>query len=284
MQWQRAGSAAPRRSAAATGPPFAAATRHSGRWQLAGAPTRAGGAAQESAPALTGAVVDAGDGCTSCTPVVEGYVLSSALRSLPLAGRDVTRYMQKLLRCDRPCERTCWTPWREGRRSRAPPQCSPAVHARTAGVCAKRSPAPCNRCYSKHRWTARITVCNRSQVPLLDMVAGRHAARLTAPGACRERRAPVPPDQWLDVARRIKEAHCYVCSDVAKANTRLLMRLRHLLLPCGYPECVLCVSVAGTAALSSAGCGRVWTLAEPSQRPTNADDTPCLPCLLPLTC
>jgi hypothetical protein len=42
--------------------------------------------------------------------------------------------------------------------------------------------------------------------------------RLTGPSVCRERRAPVPPDQWLDVARRVKEAHCYVCSDVAKVN------------------------------------------------------------------
>ena len=79
--------------------------------------TRARGAAQESAPALTGAVVDAGDGCTSCTPVVEGSVLSSALRSLPLAGRDVTRYVQKLLRCDKPCHQICRMPRHEGRPS-----------------------------------------------------------------------------------------------------------------------------------------------------------------------
>jgi len=258
--------------------------------------------AQESAAALTGAVVDAGDSCTSCTPVVEGYVLSSALRSLPLAGRDVTRYVQKLLRCDTPCKcRSC---------------CGANYHlselaggpstrgARVAQACMPSTPAVHSSSTCKHCWGARraeprfaqapliralidagaVRSCKRSEVRLFGMVVGRHAARLTAPGARRERRAPVPPDQWLDVARRIKEAHCYVCSDVAKANTRPLMRLRHLLLPCGYPECVLCVSVAGTAALSSAGCGRVWTLAEPPQRPTNADDTPCLPCLLPLTC
>ena len=43
-------------------------------------------------------MVDAGDSCTSCIPVVDGYVLGGALRSLPVAGRDVTRHVQKLLR------------------------------------------------------------------------------------------------------------------------------------------------------------------------------------------
>ena len=54
---------------------------------------------QERGRTLTGAVVDAGDSCTSCVPVVDGYVLGGALRSLPVAGRDVTRHVQKLLRC-----------------------------------------------------------------------------------------------------------------------------------------------------------------------------------------
>ena len=26
----------------------------------------------------------------------------------------------------------------------------------------------------------------------------------------------MPADQWLEVARQVKEAHCYTCSDVAK--------------------------------------------------------------------
>ena len=46
-------------------------------------------------------MVDAGDSCTSCIPVVDGYVLGGALRSLPVAGGDVTRHVQKLLRCGR---------------------------------------------------------------------------------------------------------------------------------------------------------------------------------------
>ena len=29
----------------------------------------------------------------------------------------------------------------------------------------------------------------------------------------------MPPDQWLEVARQIKEAHCYTCSDIAKVRT-----------------------------------------------------------------
>ena len=28
----------------------------------------------------------------------------------------------------------------------------------------------------------------------------------------------MPPDQWLEVARQIKEAHCYTCSDTAKVR------------------------------------------------------------------
>ena len=30
----------------------------------------------------------------------------------------------------------------------------------------------------------------------------------------------MPADQWLEVARQVKEAHCYVCSDVAKVQAR----------------------------------------------------------------
>lgn len=26
----------------------------------------------------------------------------------------------------------------------------------------------------------------------------------------------MPPDQWLEAARQIKEAHCYTCSDASK--------------------------------------------------------------------
>jgi len=47
---------------------------------------------------LTGVVIDSGDGCTHCIPVVDGYVVGSAIRSIPLAGRDVTRHMLHMLR------------------------------------------------------------------------------------------------------------------------------------------------------------------------------------------
>jgi actin-related protein 3 len=47
---------------------------------------------------LTGTVVDSGDGVTHVIPVVEGYVIGSAIRHIPLAGRDITQFIQKMLR------------------------------------------------------------------------------------------------------------------------------------------------------------------------------------------
>lgn len=47
---------------------------------------------------LTGTVVDAGDGVTHVIPVAEGYVIGSCIRSVPLAGRDITNFIQQLLR------------------------------------------------------------------------------------------------------------------------------------------------------------------------------------------
>lgn len=76
---------------------------------------------------LTGTVIDSGDGCTHVIPVCDGYVVGSAIKSVPMAGRDITRFVQQLMR---------------------------------------------------------------------------------------ERGEPLPPVLSLDVARRIKERHCYVCSDM----------------------------------------------------------------------
>lgn len=56
-------------------------------------------APQEQGGLLTGVVVDSGDGCTHVIPVVDGFVIGSAIRSVPLAGRDVTQHVQQLLRC-----------------------------------------------------------------------------------------------------------------------------------------------------------------------------------------
>ncbi|KAF9381296.1 Arp2/3 complex subunit, actin nucleation center, partial [Podila verticillata] len=47
---------------------------------------------------LTGTVIDSGDGVTHVIPVAEGYVIGSAIKSVPIAGRDLTSFVQNLLR------------------------------------------------------------------------------------------------------------------------------------------------------------------------------------------
>lgn len=47
---------------------------------------------------LTGCVVDSGDGVTHIIPVVEGYAIGSAIKHIPVAGREVTLLLQQLLR------------------------------------------------------------------------------------------------------------------------------------------------------------------------------------------
>ena len=41
---------------------------------------------------MTGTVIDSGDGVTHVFPVCDGYVISSCVKSVPLAGRDITNF------------------------------------------------------------------------------------------------------------------------------------------------------------------------------------------------
>ena len=46
---------------------------------------------------LTGVVVDIGDGVTHICPVVDGFCLQNSIARLNVAGRDITRYLIRLL-------------------------------------------------------------------------------------------------------------------------------------------------------------------------------------------
>merc|ERR1719270_2326181 len=47
---------------------------------------------------LTGVVIDSGDGVTHVIPVAEGYVIGSAIKHSPIAGRSITSFIQTILR------------------------------------------------------------------------------------------------------------------------------------------------------------------------------------------
>eukprot|EP01120_Amphizonella_sp_Union-15-10_P012938 TRINITY_DN58_c0_g1_i1.p1 TRINITY_DN58_c0_g1~~TRINITY_DN58_c0_g1_i1.p1 ORF type:complete len:443 (-),score=94.07 TRINITY_DN58_c0_g1_i1:110-1438(-) len=47
---------------------------------------------------LSGTVIDSGDGVTHVIPVAEGYVIGSSIKHIPLAGRDITAFVQQLQR------------------------------------------------------------------------------------------------------------------------------------------------------------------------------------------
>jgi len=46
---------------------------------------------------LTGTVVDSGHSATQVIPVAEGYVIGSSIKSIPVAGRHITSFVQSLL-------------------------------------------------------------------------------------------------------------------------------------------------------------------------------------------
>ena len=47
---------------------------------------------------MTGTVIDSGDGVTHVFPVCDGYVISSCVKHIPLAGRDITAFTLQSLR------------------------------------------------------------------------------------------------------------------------------------------------------------------------------------------
>lgn len=47
---------------------------------------------------LTGVVIDSGDGVTHVIPVADGYVIGSCIKHIPISGRDITYFVQTLLK------------------------------------------------------------------------------------------------------------------------------------------------------------------------------------------
>lgn len=47
--------------------------------------------------------MDVGDGATHVVPVADGYVIGSSIKSVPIAGKDVTLFVQQLMRVCSPC-------------------------------------------------------------------------------------------------------------------------------------------------------------------------------------
>lgn len=60
------------------------------------ASTRGEGGLKESD--LTGTVVDSGDGVTHVIPIADGYVIGTCIKHIPLAGREITKFIEHELR------------------------------------------------------------------------------------------------------------------------------------------------------------------------------------------
>ena len=53
---------------------------------------------QSNSDCLSGVVLDIGDGMSQVIPIIDGYIIPSAIRSMPIGGRDLTHFLQSILR------------------------------------------------------------------------------------------------------------------------------------------------------------------------------------------
>ena len=54
--------------------------------------------AKQGKKSFTGTVIDSGDGVTHVIPVAEGFVIGSSIKHIPVAGRDITSFVQQILK------------------------------------------------------------------------------------------------------------------------------------------------------------------------------------------
>ena len=105
---------------------------------------------------LTGTVIDSGDGVTHVIPVADGYVIGSAIKHIPLAGRDITAFVQRQLRdrgepvppedsleiAKRIKEECAYSPSQTPGCFLRPPRCSTALRLCGSRLATLPSPAP----------------------------------------------------------------------------------------------------------------------------------------------
>jgi actin-related protein 3 len=61
----------------------------------AGFASRRGGGGSQG---ISGTVIDSGDGATHVIPVADGYVIGSSIKTVPIAGKGITAFIQQLLK------------------------------------------------------------------------------------------------------------------------------------------------------------------------------------------